>query len=312
MKQFSIVSIGGMNLDRKYYAKASLQYETSNPVSSSYSVGGVARNIAENLGRLGNKSILLSVSGQDGDWKIIEESSESYINLSYVEQRSGLATGSYTAILDEEGNLALALADMDVFDHIKPDLLQKHEEILLQADCLVIDLNCPKEAVQFTLDFARENGIPLAIIPVSSPKMDRLPSSLDGLTWLIVNRDETETFFQRSIETKEDWQEATMRWLELGIQNVIVTKGSEGVMAGSRAGGPIYFPAVPTPKVLDVTGAGDSFCSAIIHMWLRDYSFSETIHAGLMNAHRTIMSEDTVRQDLNEEDLLQDIREMNL
>lgn len=51
-----IICIGGANLDRKFYAKFDITSETSNPVKSSTSVGGVARNIAENLGRLGKKS----------------------------------------------------------------------------------------------------------------------------------------------------------------------------------------------------------------------------------------------------------------
>lgn len=312
MEKFSILCIGGMNVDRKFYAKTSLQYETSNPVSSSYSVGGVARNIAENLGRLGNDLTLLSVSGLDGDWRIIQERSASYMDLSYVDVREELATGSYTAVLDKNGDLALALADMDVFDFITADFLRKHKEVLLKADCLVIDLNCPREALEYTLAFGKKHHIPVVIIPVSSPKMDRLPRSLEGLTYLIVNKDETETFFQRPIETKEDWRAATNRWLELGIEKVIVTKGSDGVMAASRDREPVHYPAIPTPRVVDVTGAGDSFCSAVIYMALSGYSLEDTVQAGLINAHRTIMSEDTVRQDLSREQLLQDMKERNL
>lgn len=43
--------------------------ETSNPVTSTRSIGGVARNIAENLGRLGETVAFLSASGQDSEWK---------------------------------------------------------------------------------------------------------------------------------------------------------------------------------------------------------------------------------------------------
>src|SRR5690625_2625254 len=71
-KKFTIACIGGMNVDRKFYAKDSLQYETSNPATSSVSVGGGARNIAENLGRLDERVRLFSVSGEDGDWEMIK------------------------------------------------------------------------------------------------------------------------------------------------------------------------------------------------------------------------------------------------
>jgi len=310
-KSFSIVCIGGMNIDRKFYVKSSLQYETSNPVTSSYSVGGVSRNIAENLGRLGNNVTLISVSGKDGDWNIIRERSSAYMDLSYVEQRDEVSTGSYTAVLDSAGDLAIALADMDVFDSITPSLLRKHEELLLSADCLVIDLNCPLETVDFVFQFGKERDIPVIIIPVSSPKMDRLPRDLSGLSWLIVNRDETETFFNHPIKNKADWKKSVDKWLQLGIENVIVTNGKKGVMAASKERGLVYFPSVPTSNVVDVTGAGDSFCSAVIHMWLSGYSFEETVQAGMVNAHRTILSEYTVRLDLSREQLLKDMRELN-
>lgn len=310
-KSFSIVCIGGMNIDRKFYAKSSLQYETSNPVSSSYSVGGVARNIAENLGRLGNHVTLISVSGKDGDWKIIQERSSPYMDLSSVEQREEVSTGSYTAVLDSAGDLAIALADMDVFDLISPSLLRKHEQILLSADCLMIDLNCPLETVDFLLEFGRVRDIPVMVIPVSSPKMDRLPRDLSGLSWLIVNREETEAFFNRPIKNEEDWRTSVESWLQLGIENVIVTNGKKGVMAASGEREPVYFPSVPTPKVVDVTGAGDSFCSAVIHMWLSGYSLEEAVQAGMVNAHRTIMSKYTVRVDLSREQLLKDLEEIN-
>ncbi|MBP0649740.1 winged helix-turn-helix transcriptional regulator, partial [Mycobacterium tuberculosis] len=48
-----IVVIGGAALDRKYVGVAALVPETSNPVTGHRSFGGVARNVTENLARLG-------------------------------------------------------------------------------------------------------------------------------------------------------------------------------------------------------------------------------------------------------------------
>src|SRR5690625_7316765 len=92
-KKFTIACIGGMNVDRKFYAKDSLQYETSNPATSSVSVGGVARNIAENLGRLDERVTLFSVSGEDGDWEMLKQLSSEYMDLSFVKSDARLSTG---------------------------------------------------------------------------------------------------------------------------------------------------------------------------------------------------------------------------
>ena len=53
MKIILLFCIGAANVDRKFYVHKDLVAETSNPVTSTRSIGGVARNIAENLGRLG-------------------------------------------------------------------------------------------------------------------------------------------------------------------------------------------------------------------------------------------------------------------
>ena len=56
---------------------------------------------------------------------------------------------------------------------------------------------------------------------------------LSAVSWLIVNKDETETFMNITINDKEDWENSVEKWLELGVKNVIVTNGSKGVIAGS-------------------------------------------------------------------------------
>lgn len=308
-KKFTIACIGGMNVDRKFYAKDSLQYETSNPATSSVSVGGVARNIAENLGRLDERVTLFSVSGEDGDWEMIKQLSSEYMDLSFVKSDARLSTGNYTAILDMNGDLSIALADMEVFNHITINLLKPHEGMLKKMDCIIIDLNCPAKTVEYIISFGENYDIPVFIIPVSSPKMDRLPETLTSVDWLIVNKDETETFLQMRITDDESWKKAVNLWLEKGIQHVVITNGEQGVMAGAKDEKVRHFPAIPVPFVKDVTGAGDAFCAAVIHMWLHKYSFPDMIQAGLMNAHQTIMSSYTVRRDLTRENLLSLINE---
>ncbi len=80
-----IICIGGANLDRKFHVKGNVQFGTSNPASSSFSVGGVGRNIAENLGRLNHQVTLLTTAGKDADLQAIPEGSGSFMYLRYVQ-----------------------------------------------------------------------------------------------------------------------------------------------------------------------------------------------------------------------------------
>ncbi|MEH7107882.1 carbohydrate kinase [Bacillus sp. JJ1764] len=306
-----IVCIGGANLDRKLQVKDKAQLGTSNPIESSKSVGGVARNIAENLGRLGLDVTLLTACGTDSDWAFIEETSALYMNLDQVSKIPGMATGSYTAVLDRDGELIIALADMEVYEEIKPEQLLKQEALLSRARCMVADLNCPKETLQFLTQFANKHERPLVLIPVSSPKMNRLPDDLTGVDWMITNRDESETYFNIKIETDQDWQQAIKSWLSRGVQNVIITNGKNGAMIGNNEEGIFRIPAVPTQEIVDVTGAGDAFSSAVIFSWLDGKSLQDIAKAGAVNASKTLQSAYTVRQDLTATQLLKDMEELS-
>ncbi|TFJ93188.1 carbohydrate kinase family protein [Lentibacillus salicampi] len=306
-----IICIGGSNVDRKFYLNQQIIQGTSNPVSSSSSVGGVARNIAENLGRLGGNVKLITAGGNDAAWKEIAQASSPFMDLDFAAQYENQSTGNYTAVLDERGDLSVAFADMDIFDDITPELLQRNQAILQQAACIVADLNCPAETIDFLCSFTAQEAIPLVVIPVSAPKMDRLPRSLSSVSWLIVNKDETETFLNIDIQTDQDWKESVKKWLDSGVENVVVTNGSEGAMAGAQSGETGHYQAVETPDIIDVTGAGDSFCSAVIHAWLQKQPLDAIIQSGMVNAHKTILSNETVRTDLSFNQLAEDVQRIN-
>ncbi len=54
-----------MNIDRKFRLTGTMQLGTNELIASALSVGGVVRNVAENLGRLGPISSI-AVSGGSG------------------------------------------------------------------------------------------------------------------------------------------------------------------------------------------------------------------------------------------------------
>lgn len=305
-----IICIGGANIDRKFYIKEKTQFGTSNPVQSTQSPGGVARNIAENLGRLGMKVTLLTTCGADSDWTFIEESSSLYMNLELVTPIHGASTGSYSAVLDASGDLVIALADMEVYESISKELIRRFDGILSQAKCIIADLNCPKETLQFLSQFAKNHDRSLVLIPVSSPKMKRLPDDLTGVTWLITNRDETETYFNCEIKNEADWKKSLDKWLSLGITNVIITNGKQGAMIGNQKEGIFHIPSIETNNIIDVTGAGDAFSSAVIYSWLEGKNMVNIAKAGVINASKTLQSPYTVRQDLSATQLEKDLEEL--
>lgn len=296
-----VVCIGGMNIDRKYRMVSDLMAKTSNPVSSSMSLGGVSRNIAENLGRLGQSVTLLSVAGYDHDYEWIKSQTEGYVNMQHITQLEGHATSSYSAILDQNGDMQLALADMAICDAMTPDWLRSFQSVLKQARLVVLDLNLPQATVAQLLTFAKQEQLEVVIIPVSSPKMAHLPRELSGVTWLIVNQDESETFFGCSVQSESDFTALADKWLATGVQQVLITRGKQSSYYANQSGTRQYFEPPLVEKVVDVTGAGDSFASGIVYGHLQGQSPQVSIAYGLCNAYQTIQSSDTVRKNLSQE-----------
>ncbi|QCT74170.1 carbohydrate kinase [Macrococcoides canis] len=306
---YPIVCIGAANVDRKFHVDGNLILETSNPVTSTKSVGGVARNIAENLGRLGEDVAFFTTCGNDSEWEMIRQLSSPFMNLDYVQQIEGASTGSYTALIDASGDMQYGLADMSVYDLITPELLIKKTHLLNKAKCIVVDLNISRPSLEFICAYSEKHNIKLAFITVSTPKMKNMPESLHAVDWLITNRDETATFFNKKIDTLEDLKDAAQLWIDKGIRHVVVTNGVKDYVYADKDGIKT-FKVSPSHHVVDVTGAGDSFSAAIIYSWLHNYEIEEIILSGAANSKKTIETAYTVRQNLDKKQLIKDMEEL--
>ena len=298
----SIICIGAANVDRKFYCDTDLQSMTSNPVKSTKSIGGVARNIAENLGRLGENVTFLTAAGNDSEWSLIKNLSEPFMNTNYIQPIENASTGSYTAIIDKKGDMQYGFADMNIYEEITPEFLSKQSSILLKAKCLVIDLNLPKKSIEYLTSFAEKNNIKLVIVPVSSPKMIHMPNSLHSIDWLIINRDETETFLKMKIDSNDDMSIAAEKLINLGVSNVIITNGLKPLIFKDNSS-ESFHSVISSKNVVDVTGAGDSFTSAVIYSWLKNYTNEDIINLALLNSKKTVETNYTVRQNLDQKQL---------
>lgn len=305
-----IYCIGAMNVDRKYNLLEDMVLGTSNPAISNVNVGGVARNIAENLGRKQLDVSLISLGGEDQDFHFIKQETESYVNMQHVTPKNIFSTGAYSAVLDSQGEMELALADMEIYDEMNIEWISSYQNILKEARLLVLDLNLPYETVEYLLSFAQKYEIEVFIVPVSGPKMNRLPKVLEGVTWLIVNQDESETFFNMKVKSEEDFTKLIDRWLQVGVENVVITRGAKESLYGNQQGTRYRFVPPEVEEVVDVTGAGDAYAAGIVYGHLKGFDPRESIRLGMTNSYYTIQSPYTVRIDLTEEKLLEQTKHL--
>ena len=295
----TVLCIGAACLDRKLRPHAPLQMATSNPACAEESFGGVARNIAANLAQLGLPCSLLTALGDDSSGRALRANVEAAgIGMEGSLQVNGIGSGTYTAVLDASGEMVVALADMAIFDQLTPGWVASRQPQRNAAGMVVADLNLPVESVAMLLAEARESGVPLVAVAVSQPKMARLPKQLHGLTLLILNRGELETRAGRALPTEADVQAACHELQADGAQDIIVTCGASGVY--HTLGNALHWLPAHEAAVVDVTGAGDAFSTAVVWSLLQDPGqLTLACERGLKAASITLASPHTVSPGLS-------------
>jgi pseudouridine kinase len=289
------VVIGGANVDLKARSGARATGHTSNPGHGSMAPGGVARNIAENLARLGDRVHLVSVVGRDplGD-NLLEHTAAAGVRIEHV-ARTDRPTGTYTAVLDVDGELLVAIADMEATAELGPEQLQAARDVIATAGVVVLDGNLGRAAFEHALDLSE--GVRTVFEPVSVPKAAGLKDALDARIYAVTpNRDELAALTGLPTRTDRQVRTAARALHAHGIELVWIRLGEWGSVL-STTGEVIEIPALPT-TVQDVTGAGDSMLGAFCHVLLAGGSPEEAARFGHAAAALTIASPHTVRPDL--------------
>jgi pseudouridine kinase len=127
---------------------------SSNPGATVLSPGGVARNVAHNLARLGVGAALVSAVGRDAFGRqILAATAAAGVDMGGVLRAAG-ASGSYSAVLDAKGELVLGVAAMAVLEQLTPRRLSAQRKRLAAADLIVADSNLPIDTLDWLIDFA--------------------------------------------------------------------------------------------------------------------------------------------------------------
>ncbi len=259
-----ILVAGGANLDRIAKGLGLVTMETSNPVTVQESYGGVARNVAENLARLGLPVRLMTAVGEDDTGAaLIKQARDLGIDLGGTLTVTGCPTGTYTAVLQPDGEMVLAMADMAVMDRFTLAALHERRSHWASTRFRVLDCNLPEEVLSALMEDSRRQAATLVIVAVSEPKMSRLPESLEGVSVLIINVGELAARVGRVLRDRKAVVRACRQVQAQGATGVVVTLGAQGVLCVDGLGEPRAIPA-PKAEIVDVTGAGDAFSAGVV------------------------------------------------
>lgn len=289
-----IACIGGANIDRKIQSMSPIQYSTSNPAVVTESHGGVARNIAENLVRLGATPSLLTMVGDDKEGEVIVTHLASLgVDVRHIIRSHSRRTGTYTAILNHDGDMAVAFADMQIYDDLTTERIQHWMNLRQNASSLIADTNLPAQSLEYLIRSAASSAVDLIIAPVSSPKAKRLPVDLTGVCLLIANVNEIEAISEMPVVSHQDIQNAALTLQRRGCKAVVVTRGENGVAWFDEMGQFGLIPAQPV-HVIDVTGAGDAFVAGVAFARAKDSKLSQACLLGMKLSTLALTTKETV------------------
>ena len=182
--------VGGVNIDIGGRSDAPLVAGDSNPGRIRSSLGGVGRNIAHNLALLGAKVRLITALGADDGAKRIEAScADLGIDLTDSLYVPDGATSTYLFLADSNGDMALAMNDMAIYEQLTPAFLETKLTTLNAAALVVLDTNLSAESIRY---LGEHCTAPLFADPVSAAKAGKLEPVLGRLHTLKPNRMEAE------------------------------------------------------------------------------------------------------------------------
>lgn len=297
-KDSYVVVFGASVVDIFGFSTSRYRSHNSTPGKVKMSFGGVCRNIAENLARVDVKTRFISVIGDDEKGRSMMEHSSLYgydMSDSLILENSG--TPTYLAILNEDGEMVSAIADMKALDQMSTDFIDAKAEIIEASEFLFLDADSP-EHLKYILE--KFHGKTRFILdPVSAEKAISIKHLIHHFHTIKPNRYEAEVLSGITIDSDEALMAAGKYFLSLGVENVFISLDCEGIFFTN--GQESYKITAWDVDVCNVTGAGDSFVAGLGYGYMNDLSVVETIKTAMSMSNIAIASEETINPELSEQ-----------
>ncbi len=292
-----VAVVGGVNVDIGGTPHTRMIPGDSNPGRITVSAGGVGRNIAENLARLGLVVRMVTALGDDVHGQQIQQSCrEVGIDLSDSITVRGARTSTYLCLNDADGEIVGAVSDMDIYRHLTPEVLSGRLEMLCGASLVVLDANLTPEAVRY---LAEHVTAPIFADPVSVKKAGAFAPVLGHLTAIKPNRPEAALLTGVPIESDADLPRAARAFFDRGLPNVLISLGEKGVYFNDGTDSGIL-PCLPMP-VVNTSGCGDAFLAGCAAAFLEGRGLRDMARLGLAASAVCAQTDSAVSPDISRE-----------
>ncbi len=273
--------------------------------------GGKGSNAAVCAARLGAETYFVGKVGRDAFAAefvaMLEREGVHWEKVLYSEE---LPTGVGIILFNSTGTNLIAI-DPGANGQLSPSDLAEHVKTIRDSAVIISPLEIPLETALVGAKLAKEHGVKAVLNP--APASDLRKADLSCVFALTPNETEARTCLGLAPADLASDAELATALLELGPENVMLTRGRQGVLWVSRSGLK-RIPALAV-KPIDTVGAGDAFNAGLAVGLSEGESVLEAIAMGVTTASLSTEKRETlasypyrreVDQRMNE--VLQDLR----
>ena len=300
-----ILVLGASIVDIFGFCGRSYAQRDSIPGHIKISFGGVCRNIAENLARVGVNTQFISTLGDDENGKsILEHSRKLGYNMENSLFLEGESTPTYLAILNHQGEMESAVVDMESLNKMDEAFVDGKHEVFENAEYTIVDSDNP---ILLEYILKKYQGKSKFILdPVSAKKAKKIRHLVKYFHTIKPNRFETEALCGFKIETNDDLRKAGRFFIEQGVKNVFISLDADGIYYITSEGEEGTLACCESIDVKNVTGAGDSFVAGIGYGYINNLNIKDTLKYSVAMSIITITHEETINPKMNHE-LVEDL-----
>lgn len=284
--------IGACNIDIIGTAKEHLMKKESNIGSINIALGGVAKNIAENLFNLGLNVSFLTLIANDS-LALVQKHALDQIGIDYHKSlQRNVSSSVYLSVNDLSGDMDVALNDMHNFEALTPKDFLVLDDYIQSFDTLVFDTNLSTETLNYLIEKYQDKTI--YVDGVSQSKVIRIENVLQHIDLLKINQYELNALLK-----KDNYD------IIFGIKE-LTKKGLKKCLVSS-ASGPISYNiekdvfqtiTQEIKHIKSTMGAGDALFSGTIFYLLKGNDMHKAVNFGKIVATKTMEVYEACNRDI--------------
>jgi pseudouridine kinase len=289
MKRIAV--IGNIFVDVKGMSFAPVHKDAKNIGKAVFVHGGVGRNVAQNLGALGQDTTFISTVTNNAIGKeVIDLLNRNGVNTDYVTWCEEDGMGIWVAVLDPNGDLVASISHQPNHMFLEQTVNNHIEEVVNQYDGIAIDVDITYTITKKTIEVCRSKGKPVYGVVGNLGIVKRNPELLKGLSCFVCSREEATILLGKDITNVNDALEAVRSLATAGAPLSVITLGEMGSVyydIHHHQGG--YIPANAV-EVKDTTGAGDAYFAGLVASLLAGESVENAMKHGTETAAKVLQS----------------------